>query len=53
MTPADKHRDDDDHDHDHDGHDHAHTGFQPDLREPSAEWEMLEIALRELLIDTD
>lgn len=43
---------DDDHDHDH-GHDHghAHAGFQPDLKEPEAEWEMLEIALRELLIE--
>lgn len=37
------------HDHDHD-HDHAAT-FQPDIREPSAEWEFLEIALRELLIE--
>ena len=47
----------DDHDHDHDdaGHDHDHTHdartFQPDIEEPSAEWEFLEIALRELLIE--
>ena len=45
------------HDHDHDdaGHDHDHTHdartFQPDIEEPSAEWEFLEIALRELLIE--
>jgi nitrile hydratase subunit alpha len=48
--------------HDHDpgqgaahGHDHDHTHdertFQPDSREPSEEWEFLEIALRELLIE--
>lgn len=36
-------------DHTH-GHDHAHP-HQPDLREPEAEWEFLEIALRELLIE--
>jgi nitrile hydratase len=39
----------------HDGHhDHAHdhaTTFQPDIQEPQKEWEFLEIALRELLID--
>lgn len=34
----------------HDGHDHA-TTFQPDIREPGREWEYLEIALRELLIE--
>ena len=34
----------------HDGHDHA-TTFQPDIKEPSEEWEFLEIALRELLIE--
>ena len=39
----------DTHNHSHD-HDHA-TTFQPDIREPSADWEFLEIALRELLID--
>jgi nitrile hydratase len=47
--------DHDDHDHDdhhhHDGHGHDHGPFQADIREPSAEWEFLEIALRELLID--
>ena len=37
------------HDHDHD-HDHA-TTFQPDIPEPSKDWEFLEIALRELLIE--
>ena len=36
----------------HDGHDHDHaTTFQSDIKEPSEEWEFLEIALRELLID--
>lgn len=49
------HHDDHDHDHDHDhghdhGHDHART-FQPDIKEPSEEWEFIEIALRELLIE--
>lgn len=50
------------HDHDHDpthGHDHGHhhdhhhdeRTFQPDIKEPSEEWEFLEIALRELLIE--
>jgi len=50
------------HDHDH-GHDHAHgdhdhpapahghAGIQPDSKEPSEDWEFLEIALRELLIE--
>lgn len=48
-----------DHDHDHDGHSHDHghdhspTAFQPDLKEPSEEWELLEIALRELLIEKE
>ena len=43
---------DEHHDHDHDhGHSHGHGPFQPDLKEPSEEWEFLEIALRELLID--
>lgn len=41
---------DEHHDHDHD-HGHSHGPFQPDLKEPSEEWEFLEIALRELLID--
>ena len=38
------------HEHHH-GHGHDHTTFQPDNKEPSEEWEFLEIALRELLID--
>ena len=39
--------------HSHDeGHDEGHaTTFQPDIKEPSEEWEFLEIALRELLIE--
>ena len=39
--------------HDHHDHDHAHDErtFQPDIKEPSEEWEFLEIALRELLIE--
>lgn len=41
---------DEHHDHDH-GHPHDHGPFQPDLKEPSEDWEFLEIALRELLID--
>ena len=50
----------DDHDHTHDdhdghgharGHDHDARTFQPDSREPSEDWEFLEIALRELLIE--
>ena len=42
-----------DREHDHHDHDHApaHTGFQPDLKEPTEEWEFLEIAVRELLIE--
>ena len=35
-------------DHDH-GHDH--TTFQKDIDEPKEDWEFLEIAIRELLID--
>ena len=38
------------------GHDHAahdHGPFQPDLKEPTEEWEYLEIALRELLIEKE
>jgi nitrile hydratase subunit alpha len=38
------------HDHPH-AHDHDETTFQPDIREPSEDWEFLEITLRELLID--
>lgn len=42
---------DDHHEHDHDhAHPHSHGPFQPDLKEPSEDWEFLEIALRELLI---
>ena len=37
------------HDHAHD-HDHA-TTFQPDIAEPTKEWEFTEIAIRELLIE--
>ncbi len=37
--------------HDHD-HDHTKT-FQPDIKEPTEDWEFLEIALRELLIEKD
>jgi nitrile hydratase len=47
------HDHDDAHGHaDHD-HDHAHDArsFQPDIREPTEDWEFLEIALRELLIE--
>ena len=40
------------HDHGHD-HPHDHGPFQPDLKEPSAEWEFLEIALRELMIEKE
>jgi nitrile hydratase alpha subunit len=43
---------DEHHDHDHaHGHTHDHGPFQSDLKEPSDDWEFLEIALRELLID--
>ncbi|MBU2531576.1 MAG: nitrile hydratase subunit alpha [Alphaproteobacteria bacterium] len=35
----------------HDSHDHDHDRtFQPDIKEPSEQWEFMEIALRELLI---
>ncbi len=59
MPSASNPNHDDDHDHDHGpddphhGHDHAHDHgpFQPDIKEPSVEWEFLEIALRELLIE--
>ncbi|MGE0515046.1 MAG: nitrile hydratase subunit alpha, partial [Hyphomicrobiaceae bacterium] len=40
------------HDHDHD-HPHDHGPFQPDIKEPSVDWEFLEIALRELMIEKD
>ena len=54
--------DHDHHDHGHgaghddghgDGHGHSHDErtFQPDIKEPSEDWEFLEIALRELLIE--
>lgn len=51
--------DDHDHDHDHDHHGHHHDHdhphdhgpFQPDIKEPSEEWEFMEIAMRELLIE--
>lgn len=49
-----EHDHDHDHSHDHDaGHDHPHDDrtLQPDLKEPSEDWEFLEIALRELLIE--
>ncbi|MGD9803039.1 MAG: nitrile hydratase subunit alpha [Hyphomicrobiaceae bacterium] len=42
----------DEHDHDHD-HPHDHGPFQPDIKEPSEDWEFLEIALRELMIEKD
>ena len=35
----------------HGGHDHSHNDFQPDIKEPTENWEFLEIALRELLVD--
>ena len=35
----------------HGGHDHSHIDFQPDIKEPTENWEFLEIALRELLVD--
>lgn len=38
------------HEHGAHGHDHDRT-FQPDIKEPSEDWEFLEIALRELLIE--
>jgi nitrile hydratase alpha subunit len=51
----------DDHSHDGHGHDHAHDHdhphdhgpFQPDIKEPSEDWEFLEIALRELMIEKE
>ena len=35
----------------HRGHDHSHNDFQPNIKEPTENWEFLEIALRELLVD--
>ena len=32
-------------------HQHDHAVFQPDIREPTEDWEFLEIVLRELLIE--
>jgi nitrile hydratase len=32
-------------------HQHDHTTFQPDIEEPKEDWEFLEIAIRELLIE--
>jgi nitrile hydratase len=43
---------DHDHAHDHD-HPHDHGPFQPDIKEPSEDWEFLEIALRELMIEKE
>jgi nitrile hydratase len=40
------------HAHEHD-HAHDHGPFQPDLKEPSEDWEFLEIALRELMIEKE
>jgi nitrile hydratase len=57
MSHGHNHNDQDhsgDHDHDHDHHHgHDHGPFQPDIKEPTEEWEMLEIALRELMIEKD
>ena len=39
--------------HDHGDLDHDHGSFQPDIKEPTEEWEFLEIALRELLIEKE
>jgi nitrile hydratase len=51
------HHDDHDHDHDHGAgsheHGHEHGPFQPDIKEPSEEWEFLEIAMRELMIEKE
>jgi nitrile hydratase len=44
--------DEHDHAHDHD-HPHDHGPFQPDIKEPSEDWEFLEIALRELMIEKE
>ena len=30
----------------HGGHNHSHNDFQPDIKEPTENWEFLEIALR-------
>ena len=34
-------------------HDHDHGPFPPDIKEPTEDWEFLEIALRELLIEKE
>jgi nitrile hydratase len=44
--------DEHDHAHDHD-HPHDHGPFQPDIKEPSEDWEFLEIDLRELMIEKE
>ncbi len=57
SKPGQSHHHHDHHDHHHDDHDHGHPHahdertFQPDIKEPTEEWEFLEIALRELLIE--
>lgn len=55
MTDAPHDHDDHGHEHEHaaDGHHHDHGPFQPDIKEPSEEWEFLEIALRELMIEKE
>ncbi len=40
-----------DHDHDHAGHDHAHPGTQPDDLSPPGKYELMTLALKELLIE--
>ena len=35
------------------GHEHGQGPFQPDIKEPTEDWEFLEIALRELLVEKD
>lgn len=40
-----------DHDHDHAGHDHAHPGTQPDDMSPPGKYELMTLALKELLIE--
>ena len=34
-------------------HEHDHGPFPPDVKEPTEDWEFLEIALRELLIEKE
>jgi nitrile hydratase subunit alpha len=51
MTHDHDHDHDQDHEHHHDhDHPHDHGPFQPDIKEPTEEWEFLEIAMRELLV---